>query len=129
LKTCADFFKNAKDSVKSAYAQLFAELLDPMGAVKFSIFLSFFFFFLFLFSKIVFLLFKLTDEASVNIPAWSKAIDPIYVKAMKMSGKPKYTTVALPLITNLLCVSKKEFFLEHWFSIINTCFNHLKVLI
>jgi hypothetical protein len=43
-----------------------------------------------------------------------KTIELIFPKAQKMIGKPRHFATAMPLITTLLCVSKRDFFLKNW---------------
>ncbi|KAG0054336.1 Cell morphogenesis protein PAG1 [Gryganskiella cystojenkinii] len=59
--------------------------------------------------------------AEVNHPNWSKTVELIYPKARKMTNKPRHVQVAFPLVTMLLCVSKKDFFLKHWMSVFESC--------
>ncbi|KAJ3109558.1 Cell morphogenesis protein PAG1 [Phlyctochytrium planicorne] len=95
LQICADFFQNSHSAkIKLAYAELFAELLEPVASVA---------------------------QAEVNLPAWMGSIENIYMKAMRMSAKKVYQHVALPLITTVLCVSKKEFFLKNWPPVVEIC--------
>ena len=67
LQTCAKFFEVARSRTKHAHAQLFAELLDPIGAVA---------------------------DAEVNFQVWANAIEPIYRKATEMGLKQKYADVS-----------------------------------
>ncbi|ORX61864.1 hypothetical protein DM01DRAFT_1331333 [Hesseltinella vesiculosa] len=39
-----------------------------------------------------------------------------------MMAKPKHMMVAFPLVTTMLCVSRKEFFAQHWLSFVDNCF-------
>ncbi|KAI8847120.1 cell morphogenesis C-terminal-domain-containing protein [Chytridium lagenaria] len=77
-----------------AYAEVFAELLEPIASVA---------------------------QAEVNLPAWMMSIESIFSKAMRMSAKRVYQHVAIPLITTVLCVSKKEFFLKNWPPLVEIC--------
>ncbi|RUS21260.1 hypothetical protein BC937DRAFT_93188 [Endogone sp. FLAS-F59071] len=95
LQSCAKFFKNAHGvKVKHAYAHLFVQLMLPIAAVA---------------------------VAEVNFPAWVRAVDLIYPRALKMTTKPRHLTYGLPLVTTLLCVSKKDFFVNNWLQIVETC--------
>ncbi|KAG0357861.1 Cell morphogenesis protein PAG1 [Gamsiella multidivaricata] len=95
LQSCAGFFKMARGiRIKHAYAELFVQLLTPVAKVAL---------------------------AEVNHPNWSKTVELIYPKARKMTNKPRHVQVALPLVTMLLCVSKKDFFLKHWLSVFDSC--------
>ncbi|KAI8602189.1 cell morphogenesis N-terminal-domain-containing protein [Dissophora ornata] len=95
LQSCAGFFKMARGvRIKHAYAELFVQLLTPVAKVAL---------------------------AEVNHPNWSKTVELIYPKARKMTNKPRHVQVALPLVTMLLCVSKKDFFLKHWLTVFDSC--------
>ncbi|KAF9096534.1 Cell morphoproteinsis protein PAG1 [Mortierella sp. AD031] len=59
--------------------------------------------------------------AEVNHPNWSKTVELIFPKARKMINKPRHVQVAFPLVTMLLCVSKKDFFMKHWQGIFDAC--------
>ncbi|KAG1211887.1 hypothetical protein G6F69_004186 [Rhizopus microsporus] len=96
LENCAGFFKNAHGAkVKHAYADLFIQLLLPAAEVA---------------------------DAEVNFPAWAKAVDLMYPRALKMILKPRHISVGYPLITTLLCVSRKNFFAENWTAILESCY-------
>ncbi|KAG0244404.1 Cell morphogenesis protein PAG1 [Actinomortierella wolfii] len=91
LQSCARFFKASRGiRIKHAYAELFVQLLTPVAKVA---------------------------VAEVNHPSWSKTVEILYPKARKMSYKPRHSQVAFPLVTILLCVSKKDFFFRHFTSV------------
>ncbi|KAI8365932.1 cell morphogenesis protein N-terminal, partial [Radiomyces spectabilis] len=58
--------------------------------------------------------------AEVNFPAWAKAVDLVYPRALKMILKPRHTLAGYPLVTTLICVSRKDFFLNNWLSIVDS---------
>ncbi|KAI7872713.1 cell morphogenesis protein N-terminal, partial [Spinellus fusiger] len=60
--------------------------------------------------------------AEVNFPAWVKAVDLMYPRALKMAMKPRHVMGGFPLVTTLLCVSRKEFFASNWLSIVENCY-------
>ncbi|KAL0076042.1 cell morphogenesis N-terminal-domain-containing protein [Phycomyces blakesleeanus] len=96
LSSCASFFKNAHGAkVKHAYANLFVQLLLPIAEVA---------------------------VAEVNFPAWVKAVDLMYPRALKMTLKPRHILGGYPLVTTLLCVSRKEFFTTNWLPIVESCY-------
>ncbi|KAH9273162.1 hypothetical protein BASA83_004451 [Batrachochytrium salamandrivorans] len=100
LQTSADLFQNAHDiHVKHAYANLFVELLDPIASVA---------------------------TAEVNLPAWQKTVNTIYPKAARMAHKSRHLPAALPLISTLLCVSKKDFFHKNWFDFVQLLLKRFK---
>ncbi|KAG0168637.1 Cell morphogenesis protein PAG1 [Apophysomyces sp. BC1034] len=96
LSSCASFFKNAHGAkVKHAYAKLFVQLLLPIAEVA---------------------------VAEVNFPAWSKAVDMVYPRALKMILKPRHILAGYPLVTTLLCVSRKDFFASNWLTVVDSCY-------
>ncbi|CEP12609.1 hypothetical protein [Parasitella parasitica] len=96
LSSCASFFKNAHGAkVKHAYAKLFIQLLLPIAEVA---------------------------VAEVNFPSWAKAVDLMYPRAMKMTLKPRHISAGYPLVTTLLCVSRKEFFAANWSAVLESCY-------
>lgn len=58
---------------------------------------------------------------------WVKAIDTIYPKAVAMASKPRYWSVAYPLVATLLVVSPEDKLLANWFSWIEAGVAKLKV--
>ncbi|KAI9495734.1 cell morphogenesis N-terminal-domain-containing protein [Zychaea mexicana] len=96
LSSCASFFKNAHGAkVKHSYAKLFVQLLLPIAGVA---------------------------VAEVNFPAWAKAVDLVYPRALKMTLKPRHVLAGYPLVTTLLCVSRKEFFAANWMANVESCY-------
>lgn len=96
LSSCASFFKNAHGAkVKHAYAKLFIQLLLPIAGVA---------------------------VAEVNFPSWAKAVDLMYPRAIKMTLKPRHILAGYPLVTTLLCVSRKEFFAANWSHVLESCY-------
>jgi hypothetical protein len=65
-------------------------------------------------------------SAEVNLPTWMKTIELIFQKAQKMIGKPRHLQTAMPLITTLLCVSKRDFFLKNWLGFCDTFVQRFK---
>ncbi|KAI9268780.1 cell morphogenesis protein N-terminal, partial [Sporodiniella umbellata] len=63
--------------------------------------------------------------AEVNFPSWAKAIDLMYPRALKMTLKPRDTSAGYPLITTLLCVSRKDFFAANWLPVLESCYQKL----
>ncbi|KAJ3276521.1 Cell morphogenesis protein PAG1 [Terramyces sp. JEL0728] len=88
LQGLAELFQNANSmKIKIAFCYLFNQLLEPIAKVA---------------------------DAEVNLPVWQKTIESISPRVMRMVSKAKNLNVALPLLTTLFCVSKKEYFLKHW---------------
>ncbi|KAJ3259863.1 Cell morphogenesis protein PAG1 [Boothiomyces macroporosus] len=88
LQGLAELFQNANSmKIKIAFCYLFNQLLEPIAKVA---------------------------DAEVNLPVWQKTIESISPRVMRMVSKAKNLNVALPLLTTLFCVSKKDYFLKHW---------------
>ncbi|KAJ3277512.1 Cell morphogenesis protein PAG1, partial [Borealophlyctis nickersoniae] len=88
LEICADLFQNTHSvRIKHAFADVFVHLLDPIAAVA---------------------------TAEVNVPAWMRTVETIYSKANRMIAKPRHLQAALPLMTTLLSVSRRDFFHRHF---------------
>lgn len=101
MQTLANFFSKAHSiRIKHAFAELLVGLLLPMAP---------------------------TAGAEVNLPSWTKAIDMIYPKAYKMTLKPRHTAVAYVLATTVMCMSKRDFFLQNWFGFVEMCWQKMKV--
>lgn len=97
LKVCGESFLESHSlKLKHAFAMTFLDLLEPIAAVNLRKFIL----------KVA--------SAEVNLPTWMKTIELIFPKAQKMIGKPRHFQTAIPLITTLLCVSKRDFFLKNW---------------
>ncbi|KAJ3349902.1 Cell morphogenesis protein PAG1, partial [Kappamyces sp. JEL0680] len=77
--------------IKLAYCELFNELLEPVAKVA---------------------------DAEVNVPVWQRTIELITPQVMKMVTKAKSLNVVLPLTATLLTVSKKDYFLKNWPSLV-----------
>ncbi|KAK0524914.1 Cell morphogenesis protein PAG1 [Tilletia horrida] len=65
-------------------------------------------------------------SAEINHPAWTKAIDTIWPRALQMAAKPKYWNYAYPLHATLMAVSPGDRFLAHWTSCIDAGTSKLK---
>ena len=98
-RVAPNFSNWQKHRIKQAYAEVFAELIMPMGALV---------------------------TVEVNFPALIKAVDFIYPKAEKMAQKLRHSLVGFPLVTALLCVSQKEFFATNWLPFFELCLQKLK---
>ncbi len=103
LEQLAAFFANAHGhSLKSAYADIFAGLLHPVVE---------------------------TATAEANHPRWSKAVAIILQRALAMATKPRYWSVAFPLIVVTLGVSPREALMQHWQGCIDNITAKFKVSI
>ena len=69
-----------------------------------------------------------TVKNEVNIPVLKNFVDKLYQKTFDQCSKRKHALDTFPLITCLLCVSTKEFFLNKWYIFLEKwCFQELKV--
>ncbi|BEJ00337.1 hypothetical protein CcaverHIS631_0501940 [Cutaneotrichosporon cavernicola] len=88
IDTLSAFFANAHGTaLKIAYAETFTHLLHPVIE---------------------------TATAEVNHPTWARAIAVVLQRAITMAAKPRYWSVAFPLVIVALAVSPREVFMEHW---------------
>ncbi|XP_025086109.1 protein furry homolog isoform X4 [Pomacea canaliculata] len=94
------YFLEVKDrDIKHALAGLFVEILLPVAA---------------------------TVKNEVNIPVLKKLVDDLYSVTVDMTTKRKHTLHLFPLVTCLLCVSQKQFFLSNWPYFLTMCLSQLK---
>jgi hypothetical protein len=100
LNDCAQYFVDVKDrDIKHTLAGLFVEILVPIiGTVK----------------------------NEVNIPCLKTFVDILYPHAIELSSKSKHRLATFPLLTCLLCVSQKHFFLAYWFQFAQSCLQQFK---
>ncbi|XP_057312815.1 protein furry homolog-like [Hydractinia symbiolongicarpus] len=104
LQECAGlFYEKSTDKdkvkVKYAFASLFVEILIPVAA---------------------------TAKREYSIPAVKKFVDLLYKEVFDMSKKAKHSMAMYPLVTALLCISQKQFFLTNWGGFLNMCLNSIK---
>uniref|UniRef100_A0A8R1E989 MOR2-PAG1_N domain-containing protein n=1 Tax=Caenorhabditis japonica TaxID=281687 RepID=A0A8R1E989_CAEJA len=65
-------------------------------------------------------------KRETNIPALISLVQKLYVTTNDMTSKKHHKLAAFPLVTCLLCVSQKHFFLANWVQFLNVCLSHLK---
>ncbi|KAL5290083.1 FRY family protein [Megaselia abdita] len=100
MHECAQYFLEVKDKdVKHALAGLFVEILVPVAAAV---------------------------KNEVNVPCVKNFVDLLYMPTLDASQKSKHKLALFPLITCLLCVSQKSFFLNNWHYFLASCLNNLK---
>ena len=88
LQALAELFQSATSArIKVSFCELFNDLLEPVAKVA---------------------------DAEVNVPIWQKTIELISPKVMRMVVKGKSLSIALPLTATLLTVSRKDYFLKNW---------------
>jgi hypothetical protein len=67
-------------------------------------------------------------SSEVNVQGWMDAVEKIFSKTSRMVQKKGHIQVALPLISTILCVSKREFFLKNWFPVVESGFQTYSLL-
>ncbi|XP_024946755.1 protein furry isoform X2 [Cephus cinctus] len=100
MQECAQYFLEVKDKdVKHALAGLFVEILVPVAAAV---------------------------KNEVNVPCLKNFVEMLYSTTLDMCTKSKHRLALFPLVTCLLCVSQKTFFLQSWHYFLAMCLSHLK---
>lgn len=100
MHECAVYFIEVKDKdIKHALAGLFVEILVPVAA---------------------------TVKNEVNVPCLKNFVELLYGAVVDLSTKKKHSLALFPLVTCLLCVSQKSFFLNNWHYFVAMCLSHLK---
>ncbi|XP_052746628.1 protein furry isoform X1 [Bicyclus anynana] len=100
LQECAQYFLEVKDKdIRHALAGLFVEILVPVAA---------------------------TVKNEVNVPCLKNFVEMLYSHTLDTSTKSKHRLALFPLVTCLLCVSQKQFFLANWHCFLAMCLSHLK---
>ena len=100
MHEAAHYFLEVKDKdIKHALAGLFVEILGPIA-----------------------------DNAKneVNVPCLKNFVEMLYPQTLDSCTKSKYRLALFPLVTTLLCVSQKIFFLQNWHYFLAMCLSHLK---
>ena len=62
----------------------------------------------------------------VNVPCLKNFVETLYITTLDMCTKPKHRLAIFPLVTCLLCVSQKTFFLQNWNEFVQMCLPALK---
>ncbi|XP_048776245.2 protein furry homolog-like isoform X3 [Ostrea edulis] len=100
LHDLGHYFLDVKDrEIKHALALLFVDILLPVAA---------------------------TAKNEVNVPVLKNLVEMLYAPVVDMTTKKKHSNQVFPLVTCLLCVSQKQFFLTNWPYFLTTCLSHLK---
>ncbi|KAM9733099.1 protein furry homolog isoform 3-T3 [Menidia menidia] len=100
MQDCAQYFLEVKDKdIKHALAGLFVEILVPVAAAV---------------------------KNEVNVPCLRNFVDSLYDTTLEHSSRKKHSLALYPLVTCLLCVSQKQFFLNRWHVFLNNCLSNLK---
>lgn len=100
MHECAQYFLEVKDKdIKHALAGLFVEILVPVAAAV---------------------------KNEVNVPCVKNFVDLLYSQTLDACTKNKHRLALFPLVTCLLCVSQKAFFLNNWHYFLAMCLSNLK---
>ena len=100
LQECGTYFLEEKDKdIKHAMAGLFVEILVPVAA---------------------------SVKNEVNVPCLKNFVEMLYSQTLDMCTRNKHKLALFPLVTCLLCVSQKMFFLHNWHYFLTMCLQHLK---
>lgn len=67
-----------------------------------------------------------TVKNEVNVPCLKNFVDMLYSHTLDASTKSKHRLALFPLVTCLLCVSQKQFFLTNWHYFLAMCLSALK---
>ncbi|XP_077574079.1 protein furry homolog-like isoform X2 [Stigmatopora nigra] len=101
MQECAQYFLEVKDKdIKHALAGLFVEILIPVAAAV---------------------------KNEVNVPCLKNFVEKLYQTTFDLSSRKKHSLALYPLVTCLLCVSQKQFFLNNWHIFLQNCLSHLKM--
>uniref|UniRef100_A0A4W4H4S3 Furry homolog, like n=1 Tax=Electrophorus electricus TaxID=8005 RepID=A0A4W4H4S3_ELEEL len=101
MQECAQYFLEVKDKdIKHALAGLFVEILIPVAAAV---------------------------KNEVNVPCLKNFVEMLYQTTFDLSSRKKHSLALYPLVTCLLCVSQKQFFLSNWHIFLQNCLSHLKM--
>ena len=100
LQECGTYFLEVREKdIKHAMAGLFVEILVPVAA---------------------------SVKNEVNVPCLKNLVEMLYSQTLDMCTKNKHKLALFPLVTCLLCVSQKMFFLHNWHYFLTMCLQHLK---
>jgi len=67
-----------------------------------------------------------TVKNEVNVPCLKNFVERLYSATLDMCTRGKHRLNIFPLVTCLLCVSQKAFFLHNWHYFLAMCLQHLK---
>lgn len=70
--------------------------------------------------------FPQTVKHEVNVPCLKYFVEMLYSTTLDMATRNKHRLPIFPLVTCLLCVSQKTFFLSNWHYFLAMCLQHLK---
>lgn len=100
LQECAEYFLEVRHkSIRLALANLFVEILVPLASIV---------------------------KNEVKIPCLKNFVDTLWAQTLDMCNRKKHSITLFPLVTCLLCVSQRSFFLTNWGVFLNMCLSNLK---
>ena len=100
MQELAQYFLEVRDKdIKHAVAGLFVEILNPVAAAV---------------------------KNEVNVPCLKKFVETLYSQTLDMCTRNKHRLAIFPLVTCLLCVSQKAFFLHNWHYFLTMCLQQLR---
>ncbi|CAG0895765.1 unnamed protein product [Cyprideis torosa] len=100
LHELGSYFLEVKEKdIRHALAGLFVEVLMPVAS---------------------------SVKNEVNVPVLKSFVEKLYSQTLDMSTKKKQSLALYPLVTCILCVSQKNFFLSNWHHFLTMCLQQLK---
>lgn len=100
MQEMAHYFLEVKDKdIKHALAGLLVEILLPVAA---------------------------TVKTEVNITCLKNFVEMLFSPTLDLCTKKKHMLAICPLVTCLLCVSQKQFFIQNWHYFLAICLSNLK---
>lgn len=100
LQECAEYFLEVRHkSIRLALAGLFVEILVPLTSIV---------------------------KNEVKIPCLKNFVDTLWAQTLDMCNRKKHSITLFPLVTCLLCVSQRSFFLTNWGVFLSMCLSNLK---
>ena len=100
MQELAQYFLEVRDKdIKHSVAGLFVEILNPVAAAV---------------------------KNEVNVPCLKKFVETLYSQTLDMCTRNKHRLAIFPLVTCLLCVSQKAFFLHNWHYFLTMCLQQLR---
>ncbi|KRZ85737.1 Protein furry -like protein-like [Trichinella sp. T8] len=113
LQELGGYFLEVKErEIKHALAGLFIEILLPVAAVN----------------NTNYDYYNLHEcvKTEVNVPSVKSFIELLYSHTLDLATKKKHSLAFFPLLTCLLCIGHKQFFLSNWHYFLTLCLSNLK---
>ncbi|XP_023930548.1 protein furry homolog-like, partial [Lingula anatina] len=100
LQELGNYFLEVREKdIKHALAGLFVEILLPVASVV---------------------------KHEVNVPVLKNFVESLFTTTTEMSTRKKHQLALYPMLTCLLCVSQKSFFLANWSPFLTMCLTQLR---